>query len=98
MNYIHPNGIYIAILQEVLVVLYSNMVCIIEGWSMVEVIQGNVSKLNEGESVLYKILIYSTYYIGIGWSVHDEDNLHLVYRKWNLKDQVKSKDVALMGW
>ncbi len=43
---------------------------------------------------------FSTYYlqyVGIGWSEHDEDTPHLIYKKWHLKDQVVCVDVALLS-
>lgn len=37
-----------ACMQDSIVVLLGSVVCVIEGWSLVELIQSNVAKMNTG--------------------------------------------------
>ena len=85
-------------IQNNLVVLYRGCtVCVVEGWSIVEVIKVNVAnikaagggagggdrKQQEGEAEGGE---------GVGGT-----SLPLKYKKWNVKDQTLTNDVALLG-
>lgn len=72
-------------------VLYrSSTVCVVEGWSIIEVIKVNVTNINAGG--------------GDRKQQEEEEGggaggttLPLKYKKWNVKDQTLTSDVALLG-
>ena len=73
-------------------------VCVVEGWSIIEVIKVNVANINikaagggAGGGVRKQTA-------GEEWEEGSgETTLPLKYKKWNLKDQTVTNDVALLG-
>ena len=79
--------------QSNLVVLYRGCtVCVVEGWSIVEVIKVNVANIKAAGGGVRKQTAGEEW--GEGGS---ETTLPLKYKKWNLKDQTVTNDVALLG-
>ena len=77
--------------QSNLVVLYrGSTVCVIEGWSIVEVIKVNVANIKSSVG-------------GDGGGVRREERSVgeaedlLKYKKWSIKDQTVTNDVVLLG-
>ena len=87
--------IFLFCFQNNLVVLYRGCtVCVVEGWSIVEVIKVNVANINikaAGGGVRKQTA-------GEEWEEGGgETALPLKYKKWNLKDQTVTNDTALLG-
>ena len=74
--------------QNNLVVLYRGCtVCVIKGWSIVEVIKATVADIKSGGG-----------YRGVDRMEEGEGGASLLkYKKWNLKDQTVTNDLALLG-
>ena len=87
---IPPIILFTSVVQNNLVVLYrSCTVCVVEGWSLVEVIKANVTEMTrEGGGAKGEE--------GTGGEGEGGVNL-LKYKKWNVKDQSLTNDVALLG-
>ena len=64
-------------------------VCVVEGWSIVEVIKVNVSNINARGGARGRDSEEGD--LGGGMS------LPLKYKKWNVKDQTLTNDAALLG-
>ena len=85
-------------------ILCGSIVCIIEGWSLVQLIQSNVDKMNKGTVLLFELIaVYAIFFLflflflGLGWSEYDEDMPRLMFKKWNLKDHTLVNDIAFLG-
>ena len=66
----------------------SGTVCVVEGWSIVEVIKVNVADITSGGGGVADE--------GTGGDGEGGVNL-LKYKKWSVKDQSVTNDVALLG-
>ena len=84
-------SLLLPMLQSNLVVLYRGCtVCVIEGWSVVEVIKATIADIKSS---------------GDGSGARGVDRMEegeggaglLKYKKWNLKDQAVTNDLALLG-
>ena len=83
------------IFQNNLVVLYRGCtVCVVEGWSIVEVIKVNVTNINAGGGAGGRDRKQEREEEGEGGG---GTTLPLKYKKWNVKDQTLTNDVALLG-
>ena len=83
------------IFQNNLVVLYRGCtVCVVEGWSIVEVIKVNVTNINAGGDAGGRDRKQEREEEGEGGG---GTTLPLKYKKWNVKDQTLTNDVALLG-
>lgn len=80
--------------QNHLVVLYRGCtVCVVEGWSIVEVIKVNVANIKAGAGGGDRKQPEGEEWGEGGGGM----TLPLKYRKWNVKDQTLTNDVALLG-